>query len=240
MTYEFEGENEDEAVQNAIEALHIEKQDFEYEVIKSTARGLFKKPVTRIRVRIGGIQEETANDAPSKYSADYDDEEEDEIIPADSPEPKTDKEKALVEFVTTLTQKIDLPAKVNIVQRSASGKVYLDLLSADSQFLIGHHGKMLDALQVVVNGYCQNISTDEESIKAVVDVEGYRERHESKIIKDAINAARNVRKSGKSVLLEPLNPYERRLVHRALTKFGGVETESQGSGIEKRIKITKC
>ena len=237
MNYEFEGESEEEAVENAIEALHIESQDFEYEVIKSSPRGLFKKPLVKIKVTILGANEDNDNAKGGFYN--YDDDEDDEILDDSDISENAKEEEAVVEFLETLTQKLDLPAKAVVSKRTKQGKVYIDLISDDSQFLIGHHGKMLDALQVVVDGYCQKL-TDDKQFRVLLDIEGYRERMESKILKDAVSAAKEVKRTGKSVLLEPLNPYQRRLVHKTLTQLGGVETISEGTGIEKRIRISKC
>ena len=62
-------------------------------------------------------------------------------------------------------------------------------------------------------------------------------RHEEQIIRTAYRVAADVRRSGKSKLLEPMNPFERRLVHTALNDFDGVETKSEGEGLYKQVRI---
>ena len=71
----------------------------------------------------------------------------------------------------------------------------------------------------------------------IVDSENYRIRHEEQLIRLAYRTAEQVARSGQSRLLEPMNPYERRLVHTALNDFGGVETKSEGDGLYKQVRI---
>ena len=97
-------------------------------------------------------------------------------------------------------------------------------------------GKNLDAIQLLANVYGGQINPD---VKVVVDSENYRLRHEEQLIRNAFKTAEQVRRSGRSRLLDPMNPYERRLVHTALNDFGGVSTKSEGEGLYKQIRISQ-
>ena len=88
------------------------------------------------------------------------------------------------------------------------------------------------------NSFVAKNSSD-ENFRVVLDVDGYRESHKDRMINEALEVAKKVKTSGKSYLLDPLNSYERRLVHRAISQVGGLGTESQGNGLLKRIKIFK-
>ena len=98
----------------------------------------------------------------------------------------------------------------------------------------GRKGKNLDAIQLIANVFAGNIDPD---IKVVVDSEDYRMRHEEQIVRNAYKTAEIVRRTGKSRLLDPMNPFERRLVHTALNEFEGVETKSEGEGLYKQVRI---
>ena len=87
---------------------------------------------------------------------------------------------------------------------------------------------------MLTNVYSGQINPD---VKVVVDSENYRLRHEEQLIRNAFKMAEQVRRSGRSRLLDPMNPYERRLVHTALNDFGGVTTKSEGEGLYKQIRI---
>ena len=106
--------------------------------------------------------------------------------------------------------------------------------SDDSSIIIGRKGKNLDAIQLITNVYAGNLDPD---IKVVIDSENYRMRHEEQIIRNAYRIAEQVKRSGKSRLLDPMNPFERRLVHTALNDFDGVETKSEGEGLYKQVRI---
>ena len=113
-------------------------------------------------------------------------------------------------------------------------KLGLNIDSVDSSILIGRKGKNLDAIQLIANVYAGNL---DPSIKVVVDSENYRMRHEENIVRNAYRVAEQVKRSGKSKLLDPMNPFERRLVHTALNDFEGVDTKSEGEGLLKQVRI---
>ena len=74
-------------------------------------------------------------------------------------------------------------------------------------------------------------------LKVVVDSENYRMRHEEQIIRTAYKTAQIVKRTGRSKLLEPMNPFERRLVHTALNDVDGIDTKSEGEGLYKQVRI---
>lgn len=111
----------------------------------------------------------------------------------------------------------------------------VQLESEDSGILIGRQGRTLDALQFVVNLL---ISSELKNKKRIlVDVAEYRERRKKKLHKIAQSVAQKVGKSGRSVLLESMNPYERRIVHLALEEDSRVTTRSEGNGLYKRVRV---
>ncbi len=222
MYKEFEGKTEEEARNKAIEELSLSGKDFDVEVIESVKKGLFKKPSCRIRVYYG--DDDSSRDVEDSM---------DEKAPHDSLEAESDTERRVVEFVSTLIEKMGYEAKVTISYRNDS-KIGLDIESPDSSYIIGRKGKNLDAIQLITNVYAGNYDPD---IKIVVDSENYRMRHEEQIIRNAYRVADIVKRSGRSRLLDPMNPFERRLVHTALNEYDGVETKSEGEGMYKQVRI---
>ena len=101
--------------------------------------------------------------------------------------------------------------------------------------IIGRKGKTLESLQFLVNLMVEKFL--KEPPKILLDIEKYRSRREDQITSMAVKSADQVVKSGRSKLLNPLNPYERRLVHVALQEREDVTTESQGNGVYKRVRI---
>ena len=123
--------------------------------------------------------------------------------------------------------------KVNINFRKDL-KLGFNIDSPNSSIIIGRKGKNLDAIQLLGNVYAAKL---DEDYKIIIDSEDYRMRHEEYIVRNAFKNAEYVRKTGKSKLLEPMNPFERRLIHTALNDFNGVETKSEGEGLYKQVRI---
>ena len=227
MYSDFEGRTEQEAIDKAIEELGIERSQFDVEIIENTKKGLFKKGSVKIRVYDGedGTVEEPAPEGDDEY--------EDAPEGSLSKEAENDNERNIISFTETLIHKMGYDASVSISFRRGS-KIGISIDSPDSSIIIGRKGKNLDAIQLVVNVYAGNLDPD---IKVVVDSENYRMRHEEQIIRSAYRVAESVRRTGRSKLLDPMNPFERRLVHTALNDFEGVETKSEGEGLYKQVRI---
>ena len=228
MTREFEGKTEQDAINQAIEALHIEREDFDVEILDNGRRGLFKKANVKIRVHIDSDSDEEEAKVPFVADdEDYDQEDEEDL------EPNEELEESICAFIDGVIEHMGYEAKTTVSSRKGR-KVNLEISSDSSNIIIGRKGKNLDAIQVLANVYAGKIDTER---KIIVDSEGYRVRHEEQIIKSAYRTAMQVRKTGRSRLLEPMNPYERRLVHTALNDVTGIETKSEGEGLYKQVRV---
>ena len=227
MMKEFEGRTEQEAIAKAIEELHIEREDFDVEIVEPVRKGLFKKSNVKIRIHFEDENDVLPESYDSRSTLDEDEEELDAPI-------NSELEDKLLLFVATILEKMGYQGKVSISFRKAR-KLGLNIESDNSSIIIGRKGKNVDAIQLLANVYAGQIDPD---LKVIIDSENYRMRHEEQLIRMAFKTAEQVKKSGRSRLLEPMNPYERRLVHTALNDFGGVETKSEGEGLYKQIRIT--
>lgn len=219
MFKDFEGKTEEEARNKAIEELNLNGEDFDVEILENVKKGIFKKASCRIRVYYGDDDERDEENLIEKSS--------------DRLDASNDVERETIEFINTLIAKMGYEGEASIVYRKDS-KIGVDIQSPDSSYIIGRKGKNLDAIQLIVNVFAGNIDPD---VKVVVDSENYRVRHEEQIVRNAYKTAEYVKRSGKSRLLEPMNPFERRLVHTALNEYEGVETKSEGEGLYKQVRI---
>lgn len=212
MTREFEGRSEQEAIAKAVEELQIESEDFDIEILPPKRKGLFKK---NVRIKI--------------Y---YNDGKEEENLTEEAPI-NSEFEKKVIEFVTTLINKMGYEAKIDVSFRK-DRKIGLNIESESTSILIGRKGKNLDSIQLLTNVFVGRLDQDQ---KVIIDCENYRLRQEERIIRTAYKTAEQVKYSGRSRLLEPMNPFERRLVHTALNDFEGIETKSEGNSLYKQIRI---
>ncbi len=247
MTQEFEGRTEQEAIDAAVEALGLDRHEFEVEILEEQKGGLFGRgKAVRIRVHLdddapGALYGDgkTLNTAGGNREASpalkEPNENKSPAVRIEGPtHPETDFEHAVVDFVTTITDHMGFPATVVVAFREEH-KLGLRLDTDHANILIGRKGKNLDALQLLANVVAARF-TDSDT-KVVIDTEGYRNRREEQLINMAHTIGDKVKRNGGSELLEPMNPFERRLIHTTLNDIDDIGTESEGEGLYKQVRI---
>jgi spoIIIJ-associated protein len=128
--------------------------------------------------------------------------------------------------------------EATVEERQTDDGLLLDVKSPDSNRLIGRHGQTLSDLQYLLNRIV--FRQDEGAPRVQVDVEGYRAKAREALIKKALDGAEKVRKWGDIVELEPMNAYDRRIVHNALRDAPGVETQSvEVEGTSKKVILLR-
>jgi len=226
MTYEYEGKTEKEAIENAANELGLERDQFDVEILETQKNSLFKKGYVKIRVH-------TLDDGKNDKYEEKDMSENHSRIVAD-PLPQGEFEEKLIEFIQSVIEKMGYQVKVSVTYREEK-KLGIKLESKNSSILIGRKGKNLDALQLLANIYAGRLGHEE--VRVILDTENYRIRREETLVRLAYNTADKVRSSRNSILLEPMNPFERRLIHTTLNDIPDVETKSEGDGVYKQVRI---
>ena len=148
------------------------------------------------------------------------------------------EEKAF-EFVKKVLEDMNIEAEVTMSD-GESGEKRITVTGESAAILIGHHGETLDSLQYLAS-LAANKRIDgkkDEYVRITVDVEGYRAKREETLRTLARRIAQRVIKYKKSVTLEPMNPYERRIIHSEIQKMDGVSTHSVGFDDTRKIIIT--
>ena len=226
MTYEYEGKTEKEAIELAANELGLERDQFDVEILETQKNSLFKKGYVKIRVHT--IESGKSNSFESKNR-----EENYSRIVAD-PLPQGEFEQKLIEFITQMIEKMGYSVKAMISYREDK-KIGIKLESSNSSILIGRKGKNLDALQLLANIYAGRLG--HEDVRIILDTENYRIRREESLVRLAYTTADKVRSTRNSILLEPMNPFERRLIHTTLNDIPDVETKSEGDGLYKQVRV---
>ena len=221
MIYEFEGKTERDAIDKAIAELGVESDQFDVEIVEIQKNSLFKKGYAKIRVHIDdkATVERPTSDTPLQSGP--------------GREAATDKEADLVKFIGELIHAMGYTANIEILSHEEH-KLLVRLSSEDSAILIGKKGKNLDALQLIANVYAGKIGISE---RIMLDCENYRLRREESLVRLAYTTADQVVTTKPSVLLEPMNPYERRLIHSTLADIRDVDTKSEGDGLYKQVRV---
>jgi spoIIIJ-associated protein len=246
MEYEFEGRTEKEAIDRAAEELGLDKDDFDVEILEAKRPMLFKKGYVRIKVHTNGSGSPGASlDRPvedrerrhrSTARTAVNDAAKDGVNEPmfETPEAQAGFEGDITGFIEGIILRMGYTGTSTVFFRE-DHKIGFKIDSPDSSILIGKKGKNLDALQLLTNIYAGQIGRDD--IRIILDSENYRLRREEALVRMAYAVADRVRASRTSILLDPMNPFDRRLIHTTLNDMPDVETKSEGEGNYKQVRV---
>ena len=185
-------------------------------------------------------------DAADSHAADSDADSDGSALPADAPAraasaPTTPTAStpaaAAVQSVERILQYVG--ADVDVALRSdfddAAGGPVIDIAGPDSGLLIGRRGNTLQSLQFIVQSIVRQ--QFEEEVRVSLDVEQYRQRREDSLREMADRVANRVAQTGRGITLEPMTPYDRRVIHMYLGEREGIRTESVGYGEGRKVQI---
>ena len=150
-----------------------------------------------------------------------------------------DGENTALDFIRKLIDDMALEGLTVAKKEGSNGDVLITVDGDNAGVLIGHHGETLEAIQYLANLAANKKVAGEkrEYVRVTVDVEGYRAKREASLRALARRMSAKVIKNKKSVMLEPMNPYERRIVHSEVQGIAGVSTNSIGSENNRRVVI---
>ena len=232
MFYEFEGKTEQEAIEKAVSELKLEKDQFDVEILEVQKGSLFKKGLVKIRVNVLKTDDsfEGVDESDIKNEV-----EKEEYVAEEMDEMYEKCKNILKEFVVGVIVKLGYDVAVENITKERKNLV-VRLSSNDSPIVIGKHGKNLDALQLLANTFVSNKGFP--YVRVLLDCENYRVRREESLVRLAYETADKVAMYRRSILLEPMNPYERRLIHTTLNDVGDIETKSEGEGAYRRVRVS--
>ena len=207
----------EEAIDGALEELGVSEQEADVEILQEPKGGLLglgsKEAVVRVSLR--KVAQELTEDELDEQAD----------IAAD--------------FLQDLLDKMDLDADVE--PHFVDGTMYVEIWGAEGDdemgILIGRHGSVLDGLQELVKVIVGHRTGTR--CRLVVDVEDYQKRRRSRLVAKAKDAAKRAQRSGKPERLEPMNAFERKIVHDAISSIRGVESESEGEEPDRRVIVKK-
>ena len=176
--------------------------------------------------------------AEVKVTADVEDTEEEVVYYGDDEnyegDAVTEAEDAAVQFVAEVLSGIGIHGNMDSYREDDT--IYISVSGGDCGSAIGRHGETLEAITYMTTLIANKHS--EERVRVHLDVGGYRKHREQVLINLANKAAYKVKKTGRKVVMEPMNPSERRLVHSHLQSVNGVDTHSEGEEPNRRIIVT--
>ncbi|MGI5997386.1 MAG: RNA-binding cell elongation regulator Jag/EloR [Lutispora sp.] len=212
----------DEAVEMALQELNITKDNVDIEVLEQPNKGLFGLIGTRLaKVRVT-IREEQKEELP--------------IVEKINNEEDKKKEKDIAyKFLREVLNCMDIKAEIKIKYKETG--LYINLIGPRMGMIIGRRGQTLDSLQYLVSLVVNKNKGKDEYVRIVLDTENYRKKREETLVRLANRLAERVVKTRKKVELEPMNPYERRIIHSTLQNHPSVFTYSEGEEPNRKVII---
>lgn len=249
ISKEFHGKTVDEAVANALAELGMEREDVSVEIVERGKSGFLGIGAVEavVRVSFDGPEEETVPaPAPEEKAPAAPAEAPEENAPkaaapkADRPAPKKRRAEGTQaeqteKFLTGLLEHMGVQADIEISPRKGGG-LDVNLSGSGIGAVIGRRGETLDAIQHLTN-YAVNRGSDKRS-HINVDAENYRAKREESLVHLAEKMAAKAIKYKRSMALEPMNSYERHVIHAALQDFEGVTTSSTGTEPNRRVVVS--
>ncbi len=172
--------------------------------------------------------------APKAPKAPKEPKEQKEIVPAEQADRATAAGRAQ-EFLQEVTKLMGVNVSV-AVKNDEEGNVRVNMEGDTLGILIGRRGETLDALQYLTS--LQVNKGQDDYTRVTLDTEGYRAKREEALVRLANRMANRAQKTGRKVSLEPMNPYERRILHSALQDHPAVTTHSEGEEPNRHVVIT--
>ena len=148
----------------------------------------------------------------------------------------TGREISPEDFLKDVFKAMDMTVEIKVTENKEENTMDIELSGEEMGVLIGKRGQTLDSLQYLVSLVVNKNS--EEYIRVKIDTENYRERRKETLENLARNIAYKVKRTRKTVSLEPMNPYERRVIHSALQNDRYVTTHSEGEEPFRRVVVT--
>lgn len=138
------------------------------------------------------------------------------------------------DFLSFVTRKIKVDVQYEVENRE--DHIYINIKGKNIGILIGRRGETLESLQYLTNLAVQK--KIENRIRIILDIEGYRSRREQTLVRLANRLYERVKKTHKSIVLEPMNPHERRIIHTALQSKNDIQTYSEGDEPYRKVVIS--
>lgn len=245
------GKDVDEAVRLALMDLGLGEDDVIVTVLEEPKKGFFglNEKLAKVRVEKAPCEKEAKapseeneprvqdkpNEAPPEEREFNNKHLKEELISTKPTDLVEDNESVASKFVKQLMSDMKLDVEIEAYKNEEC--YYLEIQGKDSRIVIGKRGQALDAIQYITSLVVNKELN--EYVRVIIDVEGYRSRREKTLETLADKLARKAQKTGKSVKLEPMNPYERKIIHATLQGYEGIATKSEGEEPYRRIIIEK-
>ena len=247
MKKEFTAKTLDEAKESAAAEFGVSVDEIEFDILEQPRKGLFgMKGNARVMASyeapaaeeaLAAAQTEEAAPAEEPAPASFEDENESAAVPelpADFDIEKSAKVQAAKKYLTDVLHALGLENfQINAIRRD--GNIVLDITGDKLGVVIGRRGETLDSLQYLT--ILASNRTEESYCRISIDCNGYRDKRRETLESLAKRTSAKVIKQGRKIALEPMNPYERRIIHSCVAEIEGVSSHSTGVEPYRKVVI---
>ena len=238
-TLEKSGKTEEAAIAAALEELGLDRDDVSVEIVERAKTGFLgigaSPAVVRVQYEAPDEELETVAEAAAESPAAAPAEAQPAAAPAAPAADEPESYARIRAFVSGLLEHMGIQAEIEITARD-NGGVNVNLSGSNMGAVIGRRGETLDAIQHLTN-YAVNRGSDKH-MHISVDAESYRAKREESLVRLAEKMATKAIKYKRSMALEPMNSYERHVIHTALQDYEGVTTSSTGTEPNRRVVVS--
>lgn len=225
-----EGKTTAEAVENGLKILKVSKDKVDIKVLENENKMSFFSILNPRVVKVELTVKENINKKEEKRTTEIIKKEYNTNI-EEIENAKNKVEKFVTEFVKNYDNNLNYEVKVE------DNAIIVTINGETCGNLIGYRGDTLNALQNIISSIANK--DVKERIKVILDIENYRAKREKNLIELSEKVAKTVLYKGKDITLEPMSPYERKIIHSALQNNSKIETYSIGEGENRRVVIAK-
>lgn len=227
-----EGNTTNEAIENGLKILNVSKDMVNVKVLETEKKSFFSILAPRVvKVELTLKSEEEISNIKKQQKTTTFEKKELKEVDASILE---NAEKDVKEFLKKLLNQIGTNIKYT-VQTNKYG-LEISIEGSEAGFLIGYRGETLYALQTVISSVANKHS--EQRIRVLLDIENYKDKREKTLEDLALKIAKTVERSRKPVTLEPMQAYERKIIHATLQSSNTVKTESIGEEPRRRVVVS--
>ena len=249
MEKEFSAKTIEEAKELAAKEFGVSADEIEFDILEQPRKTLFGG--LKGEARVNAIYEPAAEEPKKRVFEDDDEDEaveesapealddeksddEEEALPEDFDVSKSLKVKTAIEYLTAVLKALGLE-KFTITPEKRGGNVVLDIKGEKLGVVIGKRGETLDSLQYLT--ILASNRAEESFCRISLDCNGYRDKRRETLDALARKTSAKVIKQGRKIALEPMNPYERRIIHSCVAEIEGVSSRSTGSEPFRKVVI---
>ena len=230
--YVFEGKTTTEAIEKGLNELKVSKSRVDIKVLESEEKRSFFSILTPrvVKVEMTLKDEKDVEVKDKKEVKDQHENKKKEVSEEGKQKAIEELKSFLEKFISTLNE-----TGINYSVEFKDGNVEVDINGDNTGYLIGYRGETLNSLQVILNNIAsKNV---DEKVKVLLNINGYREKREKDLEILASKIAGTVIKTKKSITLEPMSAYERKIIHTKLQSNDRVKTYSVGEEPHRKVVV---